>query len=747
MIDVKVEVQKVIYYSDDTGFGIISSRVTEIYNGEDEVMVDQVITMKGSMARPTDYHLYRVQASDVLDARYGKQYNILKIYEIVDGNNSDKYAQRQFLSALFTPGQIEAMYGAIKNPFKALIDKDIEALTKIKGVGFKVAPEWIRRVEKNLDKYVVYTEIPEYRLTEGQINKGIEMYGSADIFVRTVQKNPYELIKISGMGFKTVDKIAMRGGMRPFSLERVEAYIVYILKECGQDGSSYEPAQSVFDSILEYFGDEISDQVIVDALQHLHHQEILWWDDDKKYLGLQEYYDLENAIAGEIVRIMKSKPKKYPKNWKELLKGKEEEQGWEYTEQQMQGIEMALNNNFVCIAGYGGTGKTSIVDGILYLMKDLKAATCALAGKAAARIADLTGEESYTIHRLLGWQGKNFGYNAQSPLPLDLVIVDEISMIGGRLFLSLLRAIKSGTKIILLGDDGQLESIGECKVGSDLIRSGLVPSIFLTQIHRQAAKSGIITESINVRHGEQITPKDYAGTDVRGELQDLVIDAFSDSSNTYYRALQHFSREYEEIENIMEVQVITALRERGPASARTINNAIQAMYNPPEHGKPEIALGGKTIRLGDKVINRKNQYRVEDIHGEICPVYNGNMGIVKEIREETKEAVIDFVNVGIIVMGYSELQTVELGYAITCHSSQGSQFERVIVAMDYSAYVLLSREFVYTAITRASKKCILAVQNSALRYAIGHEGISEKNTHLPKLLYERMHPEKIKLGF
>ena len=123
------------------------------------------------------------------------------------------------------------------------------------------------------------------------------------------------------------------------------------------------------------------------------------------------------------------------------------------------------------------------------------------------------------------------------------------------------------------------------------------------------------------------------------------------------------------------------------------------------------------------------------------------MGIVKEIREETKEAVIDFVNVGIIVMGYSELQTVELGYAITCHSSQGSQFERVIVAMDYSAYILLSREFVYTAITRASKKCILAVQNSALRYAIGHEGISEKNTHLPKLLYERMHPEKIKLGF
>src|SRR5699024_414783 len=130
--------------------------------------------------------------------------------------------------------------------------------------------------------------------------------------------------------------------------------------------------------------------------------------------------------------------------------------------------------------------------------------------------------------------------------------------------------------------------------------------------------------------GEQITPKDYAGTDVRGELQDLVIDAFSDSSNTYYRALQHFSREYEEIKDIMEVQVITALRDRGPASARTINNAIQVMYNPPEHGKPEIALGGKTIRLGDKVINRKNQYRVEDIHGEICPVYNGNMGIVKE---------------------------------------------------------------------------------------------------------------------
>lgn len=227
MIDVKVEVQKVIYYSDDTGFGIISSRVTEIFNGEDEVMVDQVITMKGSMARPVDYHLYRVQASDVLDARYGKQYNISNIYEIFDGNNCDKYAQKQFLSALFTPGQITAMYEAVKNPFKALIDKDVKALTSIKGVRIKTASAWIRRVEENLGRYSVYTEIPEYHLTDNQIDKGIEMYGSADIFVRTVQKNPYELIKIPGMGFKTVDKIAMQGGMQPFSLDRVEAYITY----------------------------------------------------------------------------------------------------------------------------------------------------------------------------------------------------------------------------------------------------------------------------------------------------------------------------------------------------------------------------------------------------------------------------------------------------------------------------------------------------------------------------------------
>lgn len=747
MIDVKVEVQKVVYYSDDTGFGIISGRIIQILSGKDEVRIDQVITIKGNMVRPIDYHLYRVQASDVLDARYGKQYNISSITEIIDGNNSDKYAQKQFLSALFTAKQVEAMYSDTKNPFKALVDKDVETLIKIKGVRFKTASAWIRKVEENLDRYAIYTEIPEYHLTNLQISKGIEKYGSADNFIQMIKKNPYELTKIPGMGFKTVDKIAMQGGIQPFSIDRVEAYIVYILRECGQDGSSYEAAQAVFDSIIEYFGDEISDQVIVDALQHLHHQEILWWDDNKQFLGLQKYYALENAIADEIVRIMKSTPKKYPIDWRELLKEKEKEQGWEYTEQQIHGIEMALNNNFVCIAGYGGTGKTSIVDGLLYIMKGLKAATCALAGKAAARIADITGEESYTIHRLLGWEGRDFKYNSQNPLELDLVIVDEISMIGGSLFLSLLRAIKSGTKIILLGDDGQLESIGECKVGSDLIRSGLVPSIFLTQIHRQAAKSGIITESINVRHGIQITPKDYAGTDIRGELHDLVIDSFSDASNTYYKTLQHFSREYEDIQDIMEVQVITALREKGAASAKIINDAIQSMYNPTEPGKPEIVLSGKTIRLGDKVINRKNQYRVENIYGKICPVYNGNMGIVKEIRKETKEAVIDFVNVGTIVMGYAELQTVELGYAITCHSSQGSQFERVIVSMDYSAYVLLSREFVYTAITRASKKCILAVQNSALRYAIGHEGTSEKNTHLPQLLYEKIHPEKIKLGF
>lgn len=749
MVDLKVEVQKVIYYSDDTGFGIISGRILDIYKQDnDDVMVDQVITIKGNMPRPSEYHLYRVTASDVLDVRYGKQYNISKFYEIIDGKNSDKYAQKQFLSALFTQRQMTSMYTTIPNPFKALMDKDVATLTRINGVGIKTAGSWIRRVEENMDRYAVYTEIPEYHLTNNQIEKGIREYGSADRFVKAVIKNPYELTKIPGMGFKTVDGIAMQGGIQPFSLERVEAFIVYTLKNSGTDGSSYEPAQAMMDAIIEYFGDDIPDQVIVDTLQHLHHQNVLWWDDNKRYLGLQEYYDLENTIADEIIRIMKSKPRDYPENWKDLLKEKEEKQGWRYTDQQLQGIEMALNNNFVCIAGYGGTGKTSIVDGLLYIMKDMEAATCALAGKAAARIAEITGKESYTIHRLLGWEGGKFLHNSKYPLKLDLVIVDEISMIGGRLFLSLLRAIKSGTKIILLGDDGQLESIGECKVGSDLIRSHLVPSIFLTQIHRQAAKSGIITESINVRHGKQLIQKDFAEVDVRGELEDLIIDAYSDASNTYYRTLQYFSREYEDIQDIMEIQIITGLKERGDSSAKMINTAIQSMYNPHEKGKDEVVLKNrKVFRIGDKVINKKNQYMVKDTFGRVCPVYNGNMGIIKDINLDSEEVVIDFVNIGQIVMTYSDLYDVELGYAITCHSSQGSQFERVIVAIDNTAYVLLSREFVYTAITRASKKCILVAQNSALRYAIGHEGISTKNTHLPQLLYEKLHPEKNKISF
>lgn len=742
VIEVEIEVQKVIYYSPIKDFGIISGKITKVIQGIDEVAPDQVITLKGSIMAPSEFHLYYVKASGVLDPRYGKQYDISYIEEKFDGKGGDKYLQRRFLSALFTNGQVEAMYEALNNPFKALVEKDVENLIKIKGCGLKTAGAWIKRVESRLGRYRIYTELPQYRLTDYQINIGIETYKSADNFVKAILNNPYELVKIPGMGFKTVDKLAMAGGVQPFSLERVEAFLVYELREIGQSGSSYKPAQEVFDSIIEYFGDEISDQVIVDALQHLHHQQILWWDDEKRFLGLYEYYRLENAIADEIIRIMKSRPKHYPENWKEILKEKEEEQGWEYTEQQIQGIEMALNNNFMCIAGYGGTGKTSIVDGLLYVMGNMKAATCALAGKAAERIASLTGEESFTIHRLLGWDGRSFVHNEDAPLDLDLVIVDEISMIGGKLFLSLLRAIKSGTKLVLLGDDGQLESIGECKVGSDLIRCGMVPSIFLTQIHRQAAKSGIITESINVRKGKQLTSKEFAGTEIRGELKDLIIDTYSDSSNTYYRTLQYFSREYEDMEDIMEVQIIVPLREKGAASAKIINSAIQAMYNPPEDKKDEMPVAGKIIRVGDKVINRKNQYKTQNVGGDICPVYNGNMGIVKAIDTENETAIIDFVNIGRVVMGVKELNSVEHGYAITCHSSQGSQFEKVIVAIDYSAYVLLSREFIYTAITRASKKCILVAQNSALRYAIGNESTSKKYTHLIQLLYEKLHPKK-----
>ena len=376
---------------------------------------------------------------------------------------------------------------------------------------------------------------------------------------------------------------------------------------------------------------------------------------------------------------------------------------------------------------------------------------CALSGRAASRMSEVTGKEGFTIHRLLGFPKgapdyQCFEYNQDHKLGADIYILDEISMVDAKIFYYLLRAIPDGAKLICLGDSGQLESIGCGNVAYDMIHSSEIPTIELTKIHRQAAKSAIITQSIAVRNSKQIIPKNWTGVETRGELQDLELHCYSDSSNTFYNIMEIFSRLMAQKDfNIMDCQIIVPIKVRGDACAYNINNTVQELYNPPAKNKKEITRisNDKTfiLREGDKVINVINNYKLK------TPIYNGNIGTIKSISysEELDSRIItvDFVGIGNVDVPEDCWLGIELGYAITVHKYQGSQSKYIIFGLDFSSYALLTRELVYTGITRAQKKCYLVCQTGALRYATMQQSISKKQTHLQDCLYEITHPKLI----
>lgn len=387
---------------------------------------------------------------------------------------------------------------------------------------------------------------------------------------------------IRGIGWKTADDIALQNGADPYGIDRIETCIKMFLRNQGENGKSFSYSEEIMQELIDKIGEEVPDLNIAEAIHDLQDSQMIVWNKEKTKIGLKWYYDLEYSIAEHLVRL-KNAPNKFKySNWLEIIKKKEKAQGWDYTEQQLEGIKMVLDNQLCCISGYGGTGKTSIIDGILTILQDYKSVTVALAGRAAARISEASGKESQTIHKLLklkyGDPRTPFDYE-YDPLDYDIIVVDEMSMIDGYLFKQLLKACATGTKVIFIGDVGQLESIGSCAVAADMLESKYISSIFLDKIHRQAQKSAIITESIRVRQGKQLTSDGWTGEETRGELQDMILNCYTDKSNTYHNIVQYFKEEIKHAKSILDVQIIVPCKQ-GVSSVASLNHIAQQIYNP-----------------------------------------------------------------------------------------------------------------------------------------------------------------------
>lgn len=394
----------------------------------------------------------------------------------------------------------------------------------------------------------------------------------------------------------------------------------------------------------------------------------------------------------------------------------------------------------------GNCGKSSSMLAVTRILSyyDVPFAQCALSGRASSNLSEITGCDGMTIHRLLRYlpDTENFAYNARHPLPQSTIILDEVSMVGGDLFLSLIEAIRSGSKLIMIGDPNQLESIGLCNILKDSIQSGYVPVASLTKIHRQAAKSGIIVNANLARTGTSLVKNDFVGEDIRGELKDFKLVTSNDPTLIPYKIEEEYKRLLRGGVSYKDVQVIVPLKLRSTLSCRAMNNVLQPIANPFGMGKGQsidlIESGIQyrtTFNPGDRIIINHNDYKAKTTSGSEVAIFNGNIGYVVAISPGKMVIRLKDQN-DEIELERDSWFNVSLAYAITCHKSQGTGIPYVIFGLNSSCYVMFSRELVYTAITRAKKYCVVCAQSDMLNKAIHTSHVKLKQTWLKDDLHE-----------
>lgn len=673
-------------------FGIFKANVIDTL--EDTIYPYGAIKLKGicpTIEFGTTYKVYCKLSEQ--SEQYGDTYEIIYISKLIDISN--KHKQKEFLKNVINENLVEKLFETYDDVIKLLEEKDTESLMKIRGIGINSALKLIDTYEESKDYSSIYIELGELGLTHTLIKKLVDYYHSPDTVVEKVKYEPYDLVQVEGIGFKKADEIACKVGIQPYDVRRIRCFFLHYLNEQGEMGKSYLDYQELMSALYDTLGFVPEDVVNSVAKSMIENKDIIVLNNGLK-IALKKFYDLEKNIMNELFRLQIGRvnvietkfgrdesnenneytPKPFNiSNWETIIQQVEVRQGFEFTEEQKDAIKLSLDNQVIAITGCAGSGKSSTANGICSLYDNYNIIACALSGKASVRITEVTGLTANTIHKTLGFQHKNFTYNKWNKLHADIVLIDEATMVNGTLFLALLEAIPTGAKVIIMGDVQQLTPIGNCQVFADILDSNALPVVRLTKPHRQALRSGIIPTSLKVANQEQIFDNGFEGNIILGELKDMEFDITSGKENISDRIVNHFQTEMNKYKDIMEVQVCIPMRLRGDLSCYNLNTKIQNIFNPKlnDTREIEVPLDKKKesekkyfIRVGDKVINTKNNYKCVDSEGHETPVFNGNIGFVKEIADNGY-CTIDFVGIGEVLFSKSDSKNLELAYACSIH--------------------------------------------------------------------------------
>jgi exodeoxyribonuclease V alpha subunit len=663
----------------------------------------------------------------VNNPKYGRQFKISNSLTIPPATieGIEKYLGSGLIKGIgpIMAGKIVACF---KEKTLDILDKEINKLSTIDGLGKKrialIKKEWSQ--QSKIKEIMIFLQSLE--ITPAYAKKIYNKYAANSVNI--INENPYRLCDdIFGIGFKIADKIAKNAGIEKESVFRIKAGIIYMLGQLQEAGNCYFPYEPLIDQAKDFLDVEIND--IKKTLDILEKEKNIMIIDDKVYLF--ETYNDEKSVAEELIKIKSGlkAPVLNFLNIEDSIKQISKLSGIMIDEDQLEAVTSAVSEKILVITGSPGTGKSTILNYILKIFeqKNKIVKLAAPTGRAAKRLSETTGKEAKTIHRLLEYNPKlnTFLKNKLNKLSCDLLIIDEASMLDIKLIRNLVDAIDYNTRIIFVGDVDQLPSVGPGNVLNDIINSKMFKVVRLNKIYRQFGRSKIIYNAHRIRDGLYPSLIFNADDDNINDFYFIEKTEQEDVVNTIIKMLYFNLPNKFGFDPLKDVQVLVPVN-KGIVGVENLNSRIQNKFN---SSLKKITRGNFEFRLNDKVIQQKNNYEKD--------VFNGDIGFIKDIDFELQEFKVDF-NDKIVTYNFNDADEINLSYAISIHKSQGSEFKCVIVPILTSHYMLLQRNLLYTAITRAKELVVLIGSKKAIGMAVSKNNVENRFTNLKQLLSQQL---------
>lgn len=708
METIKGYVDHIIYQNKDNGYAVLSMNVDD----EEEICV-------GIFRGVDNGENLEITGEYVEHPSYGFQFkaNSFKVVE-----PDDLLSMERYLGSGAIKGVGEALAKRIvkrfgKDTFR-VIEEEPERLVEVKGISERIAQQITDQMIEKREIREAFLFLQKYGITNTLAVKIYEKYGMGMYGI--LKENPYRLAEdIQGVGFRLADEIAEKIGIHTDSDYRIRSGILYTLLQASLEGHMFLPMRVLVRRSADLL--QVPEEAIRAQIQNLHmdHKVVVKKTTDEPEVYAFSYYYAELNCARMLrelnvlmeSELLDSEEKRIETILQRILK----EQGLELDELQKNAVLECVKHGIMILSGGPGTGKTTTINTIIRYFDEegMDILLAAPTGRAAKRMTEATGYEARTIHRMLEINGgmedgsrARFERNGENPLEADVVIIDEMSMVDIYLFQSLLEAVSVGTRLILVGDVDQLPSVGPGQVLQDLIESKSFPTVMLKKIYRQAGESDIVMNAHRINMGQKIA--------LNNKSKDFFFLPRNDVQVIYKHMIQLITEKlprYVEAQPY-DIQVLTPMR-KGSLGVETLNEILQRYLNPADPSRKEHAAGDRIFREGDKVMQIKNNYQLEwEIVSQYgiridsgSGVFNGDIGTIRRIREESSTVQVEYDEHRLVEYTFSQLDEIELAYAITIHKSQGSEYPAVLLPLLSGPKMLMNRNLLYTAVTRA-RKCV-----------------------------------------